>query len=167
VLGAFAFGDRDMIVTDSCRILRDMLQSGQLGMIAFGAQSMQYVTLVIRHCETAVRQPEHPVAVSALAGQQACAGRGARRISIMRVAEQNAFFREALQVRRGHSLTVRLDVTAGVMRVQIQNIRPASGQARLREGGGRSGGGKAFQCIPTVHAHYFISVNECPLLFVR
>ena len=85
----------------------------------------------------------------------------------MRVAEQNTLFRKALQVRRGHSLTIGLDVAAGVMRVQIQNIRPAPGQARLRKRGGSAGCGKAFQCIPSVHAHYFISVNECALLFVR
>ena len=67
--------------------------SRELGMIPFGAESVEDVPFIVGHRETAMREPEHPVAVSALAGQQASAGRRAGRIRIMRIAKDDALFR--------------------------------------------------------------------------
>ena len=54
----------------------------------------------------------------------------------MGVAKQHALFRETLQVRRWYCLSVRLDIAARIVRVQIEDIRPTPGRAQLREGGG-------------------------------
>ena len=63
-----------------------------------------------------------PVAVRALPGQQ----RGARprtyRGGAERLAEQHALVGEVLDVRRGNRIAVGLHVTAGVVRVNVENV---------------------------------------------
>ena len=86
----------------------------------------------------------------------------------MGIAKQHALFREALQVRRWYCLSVRLDIATRIVRVQIEDIRPTPGGLDCEKvGGDRAGGGKAFQCIPAIHAHHFIPVNEFEAFFVK
>ena len=71
----------------------------------------------------AVREPEHPVRMGVLAGQQRGAAGGADRRGREGLAEQHPLLGEVLDVRRRDLMTVRLDVATGVVRMQVDDVR--------------------------------------------
>ena len=73
-----------------------------------------------------MRQPQHPVRVAVLAGQQRGAAAGADRRGGERLAEQQALVGETLDVRRRDLVAVRLDVAPGVVRMQVDDVRTQS-----------------------------------------
>ena len=64
------FRMKNFVEADGLWIGSDVLQSSQHGMISGRTQCVEYVLVVIVEAEAAMRQPEHPVAMRALAGQQ-------------------------------------------------------------------------------------------------
>ena len=118
-----------------------MLDAEQRRVVAGGPQRVQDVLLVIVEDEAAMRQSEHAVAVRAHAGEQAgAAGRAGRR-GVEGLPEQDAFIGQSLQIRRRHGMSVGLQIAAGVVRMNIDDIGPA--RARLRERGGSRAGDRS------------------------
>ena len=100
-----------------------------------------------------MRQTEHAVGVRALPGQQRCAaGRtGGRRAE--RLAKQDALASELLNIRSGNRLAVGLEVAAGIVRMKVEDVGPATGGSRrLRgEGSGSQPGGPAHELPARMH----------------
>src|ERR1022692_1887207 len=93
--------------------------------------------LVIVEDEAAMGQSEHAVRMGAHAGQQAGAAGRAGGAGVDPPPEQPAWVREPLQIRRWYGVSIRLEVTAGVVRVDVNDVGTRRG--RLRKGGRRAG----------------------------
>src|ERR1017187_1338112 len=93
------------------------------------AKRVQHVPGVVGHGKSAMRQTEHAVAMRALSGEQRCpAGRaGGRRAE--RLAEQNALGGELLKIGSRNRVAIWLEVSAGIVRMEIDDVGPARGGA--------------------------------------
>ncbi len=87
---------------------------------------MEQVLLIVVEHEAAVRQPQHAIAVRAHAGQQTGAARRARRGDVECFAEKHSALGEALQIRRGHWMPIGLQVPAGIVGMNIQDVGPGT-----------------------------------------
>ena len=67
-------------------------------------------------------EPDHPVGVRPLAREQARAAPRARRRGAERLAEQQPLVGQPLDVRRRDRMPVRLDVAAGVVGVEVEDV---------------------------------------------
>jgi hypothetical protein len=115
-----------LVVADRLRLLGDVLLADQGRGVAGTAQHVDDVMAVVAQRPSPMREAEHAVALPVLAGQQArTAGRaGGRRAECL--AEEDALVGERLHVRHRHRLAVGLDVAAGVVRVQVEDVRSLS-----------------------------------------
>jgi hypothetical protein len=118
-----------LVVADHVRLLRDVLLADQHGVVAGGAQRVHHVPLVVVERPAAVRQAEHPVAVGVAAGEQARPAGRAGGGGAERLPEQHALLGERLDPRRVHGGAHRLGVAAGVVRVQVEDVRRAAAHA--------------------------------------
>src|SRR5882757_1540944 len=91
-------------------------------MIAARTQPMQQMPAVIIQRKSAVRQTEHAVLMRALTGQQSRAAGRASWSGVEGLPEQKSFASELLQIGRGYGVSVGLNVPAGIVRVQVENI---------------------------------------------
>ena len=118
-----------LVVADHVRLLRDVLLADQHRVVARGAERVDEVPLVVVQRPAAVGQAEHPVAVGVPAGEQARAAGRAGGGGAERLPEQHALLRERLDPRRAHGGAHRLDVPAGVVRVEVQDVRRPAAHA--------------------------------------
>src|ERR1700722_1236203 len=84
---------------------------------------MDDVMAVIAQRPATVREPQHPVALSVLAGQQARAACRAGRRGAERLSEPDDPNAHRWRVRHRYLRAVGLDVASGVVRVQIEDVR--------------------------------------------
>ncbi len=113
---------QDLVVADRLGLPRNMLHADQRGVVPGAAQRMDEVLLVVVEPEAPVGQPEHATGMGRLSGQEGGAAGGAGRGGAERLSEQHPLLGQALDARRGHGVAIRLDVPAGVMRMQIDNV---------------------------------------------
>ena len=111
------------VVADDVRALGDVLLADQRRVIADLAQGVDDVVGVVVQRPAPVGEAQHPVRVRVLAGEQACAGRRAGGRGAERLPEQDALLGQSLDARGGHGEAVRLHVAAGVVRVQVEDVR--------------------------------------------
>ena len=114
----------DVVVADVVRIGRDVLLTDQARPVAGLAEHVHDVALGVGEAVAAVGEAEHAGRVGALPGQQRGPRARAHRRGAERLAEQHALVGEVLDVRRRHRVPVRLDVAAGVVGVEVQDVRP-------------------------------------------
>jgi hypothetical protein len=112
----------DVVVAEHAGVAREVLLADQPGPVAGVAQRPDQVVAVVVEREAAVGEPDHPVGVSPLAGEQARAAARARRRGAERLAEQQSLVGEPLDVRRRHRVPVRLHVAAGVVGVDVDEV---------------------------------------------
>jgi hypothetical protein len=100
-----------------------VLLADQMRVIASVAQRADDVLTVVVQREAAMGQTHHPIVVAVAAGQQRrpTTRAGGRRAE--GVAEHDTLIGEPLDVRRGDGVAVRLHVTPGVVRVEIEDVR--------------------------------------------
>ena len=102
---------------------RDVLLADERRPVPGLAQRVDDVAPVVAQLPAAVREPGHAVHVRPLAGQQARPAARAGRRRAERLAEQQALVGQALDVRRRDLVAVGLDVAAGVVRMQVDDVR--------------------------------------------
>ena len=118
---------QDRVVAHRRHIRRRMLHARQGRLVAVRLERVYHMLRVIAHCEPPVPQPQHPARMRVHPAEKARpAGRtrGRRR---KRLAEQHAFLRQPLQVRRRNRVPVRLHVTPRIVRMHKNDIRPRLG----------------------------------------
>ncbi len=111
------------VVADDVGPLRDVLLADQRRVVADRAQRVDDVVGVVVQRPAAMREPEHAVGVGVLAGEQARAAGRARRGGAERLPEEDALLGQALDAGRRDGVAVRLHVAAGVVRVQVEDVR--------------------------------------------
>ena len=100
-----------------------MLEAGEDGMVAGGAQGVEDVPGVIVHARSRggrgpsipLRWGHWPVRRAARLGEQVGAALKARR-------KRTAFGGEALEVRGGDGMAVGLEITAGIVGVEVEDV---------------------------------------------
>ena len=125
---------RHLVVADHARVLGDVLLADQDRVVAGLAQRVDQVLAVVVERPAAVGEAEHAVVVAVLAGEQRRPAARAGRRRAERLAEQDALVGEQLDVRGRHLVAVGLHVAAGVVRVDVEDVRRTSValvQARL------------------------------------
>ena len=113
----------DVVVAEHVGIAREVLLADQPRPVARVAQRPDQVVAVVVELEAAVGEPDHPVRVRPLARQQAGAATGAGRRGAERLPEQQPLIGEPLDVRRRHRMPVGLHVAAGVVGVDVEDVR--------------------------------------------
>jgi hypothetical protein len=113
----------DLVVADHSRVLGDVLLADQRRVVARPPQRMDQVLAVVVEGPAAVGEPEHPVRVAVLTGEERGARAGAGRRRAERLPEEDALVGEHLDVRGRHLVAVRLDVTTGVVGVDVEDVR--------------------------------------------
>ena len=121
----------NFVVTNYRGILGDVLDAYESGAISMRPQCVQNVLLVIVQGKAAVRQPEHAIVVGTMPGQKAGAAGRARRRGAEWMPEQDPFAGKLLQVRRRDIESVGLNVPAGIVRMDVENIELAGFVRRL------------------------------------
>ncbi len=137
------FGMKNLVEADDLRIGGYVLQTCQHRTVPGRTERVQDVLVVIVQTEAAMRQAQHPVAVRALAGEESRPAGRARRSGAERAAEQHSLAGQALQIRRRDSVPERLQVAAGIVRMQINDVGFRGLRARL--GAGNRGSSRGFQ----------------------
>jgi len=118
-------GGQHAIVANQIRALRNVLDAGQSRSITGVAQRIEDMLPVIVQREAAMRQAQHAAAMGALTRNQRGATRRTGRGPAERHAEQNRLRGQALQIGCGHLDSVRLRVPAGIVRVNVKDVRTA------------------------------------------
>ena len=113
----------DVVVAEHARVDGEVLLADERRPVAGLAQRVDDVAAVVVELPAAVREAGHPVDVRPLAGQQAGAAARAGRRRAERLAEQQPLVGEPLDVRRGDLVAVGLHVAAGVVRVEVDDVR--------------------------------------------
>jgi hypothetical protein len=112
-----------LVVADHLRVLGDVLLADQDRAVAGLAQGMHEVLAIVVQFPAAVGEPQQAVVVAVLAGEQGGAAARAGGGGAEGVAEEHALVGEQLDVRRRHRKAVRLDVAAGVVGVDVEDVR--------------------------------------------
>jgi hypothetical protein len=113
----------DVVVAEHVDIVGDVLLADQLRVVAGSAQRVDHVLRVVEQLESAMREPDHAVAVRVLTRHQARAAARAARRRGERLAEQDPLVREQLDVGGRDEVPVRLHIATGVVRVQVDDVR--------------------------------------------
>ena len=103
-------------------------------MIPGFAQRVKQVGGVVVEGEAAVREAEHAVGMGALSGEQGGAAGGAGGRGAEGLAEEDAAGGEFLQVGGRHGVAERLQVAAGIVRMQVDDVGRGGGGRALRRG---------------------------------
>jgi hypothetical protein len=112
-----------LVVADHRRLVGDVLLADQDRAVAGLVQGVDEVLGVVVQGPAAVSQPEHPVVVAVLAGEQRRPASRAGRGAAERLAEQHPLVGEELDVRRRDLVAVRLDVAPRVVGVDVEDVR--------------------------------------------
>jgi hypothetical protein len=88
---------------------------------------MHEMLVVVVESKPSMPETTHATAMCSLAGKQSGSAWGARRSGAEGVAEEYAFLSEMLQVRRRDGVAVRLNMTASVVRMEINNVGSVHG----------------------------------------
>ncbi len=108
-----------------------VLRTGKHGAVPGVAQGGGEVLGGIAKAEATVGETHHAALMRRLAGEHAGAtGRAGRRAGV-RAAEEDALLGQPLQVRGVQAVTVRLDVSPGVVRMQVEDVRSGGVGHRL------------------------------------
>jgi hypothetical protein len=100
-----------------------VLLAHEAGPVAGVAQGVHEVVAVVAQPEAAVREADHAVDVRPLAREEHGAAARARRRAAERLAEQQALVGQALDVRRRHGVAVGLHEAAGVVGMEVYDVR--------------------------------------------
>jgi hypothetical protein len=100
-----------------------MLHANQGGMVAYLPEGMNQVLAVIIQTEAPVGQPYHATTMGRLSGQQTGPAGRTGWGSAKSLPEQRAFLGQALQIWGRDRMTIGLNITSRVMRVDIKNVR--------------------------------------------
>ena len=121
---------------------------------------MQHMPRVILQSKAAMSQAKHSVGVRAHAGKQGGPAWGAGWRGVASVAEKDSRGGELLQVGRGDSVAIGLDVAACVVRMDVENVGRtlALGQC------GSCGGGAACNEFAADHTGKYITMKRFALL---
>ena len=120
---------KGVVVADHVRSGRDVLHAGYRSGVTVGLERVGEVSAVVARPEATVGQPQHAGRVRALPKQQRRPAGRARRGGAERLAKQHALLGESLQVGRCDCVAVGLDVSAGVVRVQVEDVRADHGES--------------------------------------
>ena len=124
-------GVADEVVAEVLGVGGDVLLADHRGPVAGVAQRVHEVLGRIGELEPAMGQAEHPVAVRPAAGQHRGAARRADGRGGVRLAEQQPLVGQPLDVRRDHLVPVRLQVAAGVVGHDEDDVRRGGAHCRL------------------------------------
>jgi hypothetical protein len=130
VVGPRRVGVGDEVVAEILGVLGDVLLADHRREVARVAQRVEDVLARVVEREPAVGEPEHPVAVRPAAGHERRAAGRARGRRGEGVAEQQPLVGEPLDVRRDHLVPVRLQVAAGVVGHDEDDVRWRLGHSR-------------------------------------
>lgn len=83
---------------------------------------MNNVLLIVVQRESPVCQSQHAIAVRTLSGEQRSATRRACRCNAECLPKQNALGRKALQIRCRHRMAIRLEISAGIVGMNVNDI---------------------------------------------
>ena len=114
----------DVVVAEHVRVAREVLLADERGPVAGVAQRVDEVVAVVVELEAAVGEARSSRSTCAhWPVSRHGAAAGARRRGAERLAEQQPLVGEPLDVRRRHLMAVGLDVAAGVVGVEIDDVR--------------------------------------------
>lgn len=100
--------------------MRFMLASREHRHAASPFQSVRQEVRLISRPKPSVRQPEHPIAMRPLSGQQADTAGRASGAGEESLAEQRSLFCELLEMRRRNSVAIGLYVAPCIVRLNVQ-----------------------------------------------
>jgi hypothetical protein len=111
-----------LLVADHLRVLGDVLLADQDRAVAGLMQRMDEVLAIVVELPAAVGEAQQAVVVAVLAREQGGAAARAGRRCAEGVAEEHPLVSEQLDVRRRHRKAVGLDVAAGVVGVDVEDV---------------------------------------------
>ena len=112
----------DDVVADVERVGRHVLFADEPRPVPRLAEDVHDVPLGVAEPVAAMGQAEHAAGVWALPGEQGGTRPGAHRRGAEGLTEQHALVGKVLDVRCRHGVAVGLDVAAGVVRVQVDDV---------------------------------------------
>ena len=107
-------------------------------------QPIHNMLLIIVEGKTAMGEAEHAVVVRAVSGEKSGAAGRTSGGRVKGLAKENTFGGELLEIGGRDIVTIGLDVAAGVVRVQVEDVGPIA-RGGLRAGGQDTAGGQAFE----------------------
>src|SRR6185312_7733202 len=132
---------KNLVIADGLRLRGDVLQPAKHGIVASLAQRIKYVVTIVVERKAAMCEAEHSILVSALACQQAGTAGRARWGSAECGTEQNTFTRQLLNIRCRDCVTVRGNIAAGIVGMDVKNVgRLRCGRCRCADSAEEGGG---------------------------